>query len=146
LIKGSLMIYGYWAIPGLFLAHLVTSFYNDTFVTFNIGLILIAIKSIFCVPLSAIILKRLFINLRIFFIPSYLISLTLLSAFINASLANLIQLNTRADYNLERFFPEFFGYLIGDTFGVLLVLIGYIGIRRLFYLSIEEKKYGTRFK
>ena len=98
----SFLIYGYWAIPGLFVAHFVTGYYNDGF------------------------------------IPSYIIRSTILSAFINASLANLIRLNTRVDYNLDRFFPEFFGYFVGDTLGVLLVLITYIGIRRLFYLSIQK--------
>ena len=132
----SFLIYGYWAIPGLFIAHFVTGYYIDGFIAFD--LIFSIMIAVFCVPLAGIILKKFFVDLKNFFIPSYIICLTILSAFINASLVNLIRLNTRVDYNLDRFFPEFFGYFVGDTLGVLLVVIAYIGIRRLFYLSIKK--------
>jgi len=134
----SFLIYGCWAIPGLFLAHFVTAYYDGLFALDFIFSIIVLI-AVFCVPLAGIILKKFFVDLKNFFIPSYIICLTVLSAFINASLANLIRLNTREDYNLDRFFSEFFGYFVGDTLGVLLVVITYIGIRRLFYLSVQKK-------
>ena len=135
----SFLIYGYWAIPGLFLAHFVTGYYyDDGFIAFDLIFGIMVLIAVFCVPLAGIILKKFFVDLKNFFIPSYIICLTILSAFINASLVNLIRLNTRVDYNLDRFFPEFFGYFVGDTLGVLLVVIAYIGIRRLFYLSVQK--------
>jgi len=134
----SFLIYGYWAIPGLLAAQFVTAYYNDGFIAFDLIFSIIILIAVFCVPLAGIILKKFFVDLKNFFIPSYIICLTILSAFINASLANLIRLNTRVDFNLDRFFLEFFGYFVGDTLGVLLVVIAYIGIRRLFYLSVQK--------
>ena len=104
----SFLIYGYWAIPGLFVAHFVTGYYNDGFIAFDLIFSIMVLISVFCVTLAGIILKKFFVDLKNFFIPSYIICLTILSAFINASLANLIRLNTRVDYNLDRFLSRIF--------------------------------------
>jgi len=132
------LIYGYWAIPGLFFAHLYTGnidndYFNYDFIYFTTLLI-----STLCVPLGALILKNIFKNLDDFFKPTYLISLTLVSAFINSSLTNILRLLTRPDYGIERFLPEFFGFITGDTLGVVLIVLGYIGIKRLFFLSVSK--------
>jgi hypothetical protein len=131
------LIYGYWAVPGLFLAHVYTGFNNDGFVTFDIIFFVTILISTLCVPLGALTIKNIFKNLDNLFQPTYIISLTLVSAFINASLTNILRLLTRSGYE-ERFLPEFLGYMTGDTLGVVLIVFGYIGIKRLFFLSVSK--------
>ena len=132
----AFLIYSYWSIPGLFLALLYTGYINDAFVNYDFVFIATTFISTMCVPLGALILKNFFKNLVNFFNPSYIISLTLVSAFINASATNILRLLTRLDYEVERFLPEFLGYMIGDTLGVVLIVFSYIGIKRLFLLSV----------
>ena len=134
----AFLIYGYWAVPGLFFAHLYTGYINDAFLSFDLTFISTTLISTLCVPLGGLIIKNIFKNLDNFFKPIYIISLTLISAFINASLANILRLLTRSDYVIERFLPEFFGYITGDTLGVVLIVLGYIGIKRLFFLSVSK--------
>jgi len=132
------LIYGYWAVPGLFFAHLYTGYINDAFVSFDLTFVSATLISTLCVPLGALILKNIFKNLDNWFQPTYIISLTLVSAFINASLTNVLRLLTRSDYGIERFLPEFLGYITGDSLGVVLIVLGYIGIKRLFFLSVSK--------
>ncbi|WP_428080105.1 hypothetical protein [Candidatus Pelagibacter sp.] len=134
----AFLIYGYWAVPGLFFAHLYTGFISEGFVSFDLTFISITLISTLCVPLGALIIKNIFKNLDNSFKPTYIISLTLISAFINASLANILRLLTRPNYEIERFLPEFLGYVTGDTLGVVLIVFGYIGIKRLFFLSVSK--------
>ena len=134
----AFLIYGYWSVPGLFFAHLYTGYINDAFVSFDLTYISATLISTLCVPLGAVTIKNIFKNLDNSFQPTYIISLTLISAFINASLTNILRLLTRSDYVIERFLPEFFGYITGDTLGVVLIVLGYIGIRRLFFLSVSK--------
>jgi len=132
------LIYGYWAVPGLFFAHIYTGYINDGYVIFDIIFFVTILISTLCVPLGALIIKNIFKNLDNFFKPNYIILITLVSAFINASLTNILRLLTRSDYEIERFLPEFLGYLTGDTLGVVLIVLGYIGIKRLFFLSVSK--------
>ena len=134
----AFLIYSYWAIPGLFLALLYTGYINDAFVNYDFVFIATTFISAMCVPLGALILKNFYKNLDNFFKLSYIISLTLVSAFINASATNILRLLTRLNYEVERFLPEFLGYMIGDTLGVVLIVFSYIGIKRLFLLSVTK--------
>ena len=91
-----------------------------------------------CVSLGALILKDLFKDLENLFKPTYNISITLISAFINASSVNILRLVTRSGFEVDSFLPKFFDYMTGDTLGVFLIVFSYIGIRRLFYLSVTK--------
>jgi len=135
------LIYGFWSIPGMFLAHTIAAFDNNEFIAFDFILIIAIIISVFCTPVAGLFLRNFFKDIYItqsFFTPSYLISLTLVSSFINASLTNLLRLFTIFNYDTERFLTEFFGYFIGDTLGVLLIVLLFIILKRIFLLSIEK--------
>jgi len=135
------LIYGFWSIPGMFLAHTIAAFNNNEFIAFDFILIIAIIISVFCTPVAGQFLRNFFKDIYItqsFFTPSYLISLTLVSSFINASLTNLLRLFTIFNYDTERFLTEFFGYFIGDTLGVLLIVLLFIILKRIFLLSIEK--------
>ena len=135
------LIYGFWSIPGLFLAHIFTAFNNDGFISFDYILIIAIIIAVFCVPLASLFLRNFFQDIyknQNFFTSSYIISLTLLSAFINASLTNLLRLVTRFDFNLDRFLSEFFGYFFGDILGVIVIVFMFLILKRIFLISIEK--------
>ena len=135
------LIYGFWSIPGIFLAHIITAFNNNEFIAFDFILIIAIIISVFCAPVASLFLRNFFKDIYItqnFFTPSYLISLTLVSSFINASLTNLLRLFTIFNYDKDRFLQEFFGYFIGDTLGVIVIVLLFIILKRIFLLSIEK--------
>ena len=135
------LIYGFWSIPGMFLAHIFTAFNNDGFISFDFILIIAIIISLFCVPVASLFLRNFFKNIQKtenLFFPSYIISLTLLSAFINASLTNLLRLVTRFNFDLNRFLSEFFGYLFGDILGVIVIVFMFLILKRIFILSVEK--------
>jgi hypothetical protein len=135
------LIYGFWSIPGMFLAHIITAFNNNGFIGFDYILIIAIIISAFCVPVAGIFLRNFFEDInktQNFFTPSYIILLTLLSAFINASLTNLLRLVTRFDFNLNRFLSEFFGYFFGDTLGVIVIVFMFLILKRIFLISVEK--------
>ena len=135
------LIYGFWSIPGMFLAHIITAFNNDGFIAFDFIMIIAIIISVFCVPVASLFLRNFFKNIQKtenLFFPSYIISLTLLSAFINASLTNLLRLVARFDFNLDRFLSEFFGYFFGDTLGVIVIVFMFLILKRIFLISVEK--------
>ena len=135
------LIYGFWSIPGMFLAHIITAFNNDGFIAFDFIMIIAIIISVFCVPVASLFLRNFFQDIyknQNFFTPSYIISLTLLSAFINASLTNLLRLIARLDFNLDRFLSEFFGYFFGDTLGVIVIVFMFLILKRIFLISVEK--------
>jgi len=135
------LIYGFWSIPGMFLAHIITAFNNDGFIAFDFIMIIAIIISVFCVPVAGIFIRNFFENIyknHNFFTPSYITSLTLLSAFINASLTNLLRLVARFDFNLDRFLSEFFGYFFGDTLGVIVIVFMFLILKRIFLISVEK--------
>ena len=136
------LIYGFWSIPGMLLAHIITGYNNDGFIGFDFIMIVAILISVFSVPLACLILRNFFKDIQStlnLFTPSYLISLTLLSSFINASLANLLRLTTMFNNDLDRFLSEFFGYFFGDILGVIVIVMLFLIIKRIFLLSIEKK-------
>ena len=135
------LIYGFWSIPGMFLAHIITGFHNDGFIALDLIMIEAILISVFCVPVASLILRNFFKGIKTaknLFIPSYIISLTLLSSLINASLTNLLRLVTRFNYDLDRFLSEFFGYFFGDILGVVVIVFMFLILKRIFLTSIEK--------
>ena len=135
------LIYGFWSIPGMFLAHIIAGFHNDGFIALDLIMIVAILASVFCVPVASLILRNFFKGIKTaknLFIPSYIISLTLLSSLINASLTNLLRLVTRFNYDLDRFLSEFFGYFFGDTLGVIVIVFMFLILKRIFIISVEK--------
>jgi hypothetical protein len=135
------LIYGFWSIPGMFLGHMITAFNNDGFIAFDFIMIIAIIISVFCVPVAGIFIRNFFEDInktQNFFTPSYIISLTLLSAFINASLTNILRLFTIFNYDKDRFLTEFFGYLFGDILGVIVIVFMFLILKRIFLISVEK--------
>ena len=135
------LIYGFWSIPGMFLAHIITAFNNDGFIAFDFIMIIAIIISVFCVPVASLFLRNFFKDIQKtenLFIPSYIISLTLLSSFINASLTNLLRLVTRFNFDSDRFLSEFFGYFFGDILGVIVIVFMFLILKRIFFISVEK--------
>ena len=135
------LIYGFWSIPGMFLAHIINGFHNDGFIALDLIMIKAIFISVFCVPLASLILRNFFKGIKTaknLFIPSYMISLTLLSSFINASFTNLLRLVTKFNYDLDRFLSEFFGYFFGDILGVIVIVFMFLILKRIFLTSIEK--------
>ena len=135
------LIYGFWSIPGMFLAHIINGFNNDEFIALDLIMIEAIFISVFCVPVASLFFRNFFQDIyknQNFFTPSYIISLTLLSAFINASLTNLLRLVTRFDFNLDRLLSEFFGYLFGDILGVVVIVFMFLILKRIFIISVEK--------
>jgi len=125
----------------MFLAHIITGFHNDGFIALDLIMIKAIFISVFCVPLASLILRNFFKGIKTaknLFIPSYMISLTLLSSFINASFTNLLRLVTRFNYDLDRFLSEFFGYFFGDILGVIVIVFMFLILKRIFLTSIEK--------
>ena len=129
------LIYGFWSIPGLFIAHFATSLGTDFLTTFN-GLFSLIIST-FCVPLSALFLTRFFKEIKNKFNLMYLLSLTLISTFINGFFTNFYRFLTVFEKDLSKFLDEFLGYFVGDISGVILIVFGYLIIKRIFLLSIK---------
>src|SRR6056300_1135448 len=48
------LIYGFWSIPGMFLAHTITAFNNNEFIAFDFILIIAIIISVFCAPVASL--------------------------------------------------------------------------------------------
>lgn len=135
------LIYGFWSIPGMFLAHIITGFNNNGFIAFDFIMFVTILIAIFCVPVASLFLRNFFQDIyknQNFFNTSYIISLTLLSAFINASLTNLLRLFTIFNYDKDRFLQEFFGYLFGDILGVILIVFMFLILKRIFLISVEK--------
>jgi len=135
------LIYGFWSIPGMFLAHIINGFHSDGFIALDLIMIKAIFISVFCVPLASLILRNFFKDIKTaknLFIPSYIISLTLLSSFINASFTNLLRLVTRFNYDLDRFLSEFFGYFFGDILGVIVIVFMFLILKRIFLISVEK--------
>ena len=135
------LIYGFWSIPGMFLAHIINGIHNDGFIVLDLIMIEAIFISVFCVPVASLILRNFFKGIKTaknLFIPSYIISLTLLSSFINASFTNLLRLVTRFNYDLDRFLSEFFGYFFGDILAVIVIVFMFLILKRIFLTSIEK--------
>ena len=135
------LIYGFWSIPGMFLAQIIIGFNNDGFIAFDFIMFVTILIATFCVPVASLILRYYFQDIyknQNFFTLSYIISLTLLSAFINASLTNLLRFNTIFNYDKDRFISEFFGYLFGDILGVIVIVLMFLILKRIFLITVEK--------
>ena len=54
------LIYGFWSIPGMFLAHIITGFHNDGFIALDLIMIEAIFIAVFCVPACKSNFKKLF--------------------------------------------------------------------------------------
>ena len=125
----------------MFLAHIIAGFHNNEFIALDLIMIEAILISVFCVPVASLILRNFFKDIKTakdLFIPPYIISLTLLSSLINASVTNLLRLVTRFNYDLDRFLSEFFGYFFGDILGVIVIVFMFLILKRIFLTSIEK--------
>jgi len=129
------LIYSFWTIPGLLIAHVITSLGTDFMSSYNI--IFSLIISTFCVPLSALFLIGFFKEIKNKFNLKYLFFLTLISTFINGFFTNLIRYFVIFEKNSSIFFSELIGYLVGDFFGVILIVLSYLIIKKIFIASIK---------
>lgn len=129
------LIYGFWSIPGLLMAHFAASLGTDFLTTFN-GLFSLIIAT-FCVPLSAVILEKILKETKNKFNLKFLFFLTLISTFINGFFTNSYRFFAIFEKDFSIFLDEFVGYFVGDILGVILIIIGYLIIKRIFLLSIK---------
>ena len=129
------LIYGFWSIPGLLLAHTITSLGIDFVTSFN-GFFSLIIST-FCVPFSALFLTRFFKEIKNKFNLKYLFFLTLISTFINGFFTNLARYILVFERDLSIFFEEMIGYFVGDFLGVILIILSYLIIKRIFLISIN---------
>jgi hypothetical protein len=135
------LIYGYKSIPGLLIGHLYAGYYvDDNFENLSLTFFIAIIIAAFCVPAASYILKEKFKDLLNNFNTKYIVLLTIISALFNSISVNFLRFFADYDFTVERFTAELFGYLLGDILGVVLIICIYLIIKRLFYLSIEEKK------
>ena len=135
------LIYGYRCLPGLLIAHFFGSLDNDmigsTLVS-NFDLIYSILIPTLCVPLSALIIERFCNAHQNKFTISYLISITILSTFINGFTTNVLRYYLVYNENVDRFIDELLGYFIGDISGVVIIVIGYLILKRIFIISVDK--------
>ena len=130
------LIYGYWCLPGLLLAHVLASYSIEWSSFFN--LIYSVLIPTLCVPLSALIIEKFGKDHLNKFTISYLISITILSTFINGFTTNILRYYLVYDENIGRFIDELLGYFIGDTLGVAIIILGYLILKRIFIISVDK--------
>ena len=135
------LIYGYWCLPGLLVAHLFGNLSNDmisnTLIS-NFDLIYSILIPTICVPLSALIIEKFGKNHLNKFTMSYLTTLTILSSFINGFTTNVLRYYLVYDENIDRFIDELLGYFIGDISGVVIIVLGYLILKRIFIISVDK--------
>ena len=54
------LIYGFWSIPGMFLAHIINGFNNDEFIALDLIMIEAIFISVFCVPVASLFFRNFF--------------------------------------------------------------------------------------
>lgn len=136
----TFLIYGNKCILGMLIGQFFTGFYLDNNLeTINYELLLAIIIAALCVPTAGFILKKRYKVSINNFNTKYIFILTFVSASINSVLVNFIRFFSNTDFNEEVLISELFGYFVGDVLGVILIVCLFLIIRRLFYLSIEEK-------
>ena len=135
------LIYGYWCLPGLLIAHFFGSLSNDmigsTLIS-NFDLIYSILIPTLCVPLSALIIEKFGKDYSNKFTVSYLILITILSTFINGFTTNVLRYYLVYEKNIDRFIDEVFGYFIGDFSGVIIIVLGYLILKRIFMISVDQ--------
>jgi integral membrane sensor domain MASE1 len=130
------LIYGYWCLPGLLIAHLLASFNIEWSSFFDLSYSVL-IPTI-CVPMSALIVEKFIKNIQNKFTMSYLFLITILSTFINGFLTNVLRYYLVYDENIGRFINELSGYFIGDILGVIIIVLGYLILKRIFIISVDK--------
>ena len=134
------LIYGYRCLPGLLIAHFFGSLSNDmigTTLISNFDLIYSILIPTICVPLSALIIQKFTNDQNKFTIP-YLVLITILSTFINGFTTNVLRYYLVYEENIERFINELLGYFIGDISGVVIIVLGYLILKRIFIISVDK--------
>ena len=134
------LIYGYKSIPGLIIAHVFNGVNNDNFELFNLTFYMSSFVASLSVPAGGYLIRvynKDVINYSGFEIK-YLNLITIISSFINAALSNLIRYFTIFDKNFDRFYNELIGYIVGDCLGVIVIILSYLFLKRIFYLSIQK--------
>jgi len=128
-------------MPGLLIAHFFGSLSNDNISSTLISdfdLIYSIIIPTICVPLSALIIEQFYKAHQNKFTISYLISITILSSFINGFTTNVLRYYFVYEENIDRFIDELLGYFIGDISGVIIIVLGYLILKRMFIISVDK--------
>ena len=131
------LIYGNWCLPGLFIAHFLASFSIEWSSYFDLSYSVLI--PTFCVPLSALIIEQFYKTYQNKFTISYLISITILSTFINGFTTNVLRYYLVYEKNIGRLIDELFGYFIGDISGVIIIVLSYLFLKRIFIISVDKK-------
>ena len=135
------LIYGHRCIRGLLIAHFFGSLSNDNIgstLISNFDLIYSILIPTICVPLSALIIEQFCKAHQNKFTMSYLISITFFSTFINGFTTNILRFYLVYEKNIDRFIDELLGYFIGDISGVVIIILGYLILKRMFIISVDK--------
>ena len=130
------LIYGYWCIPGLLIAHILASL-NIEWASY-LDLSYSVLIPTFCVPVAALIIEKFKNEIENKFTITYLVLITVLSTFINGLVTNILRYCFVNVHDRERFFDELMGYFIGDISGVVITILSFLILKRIFILSIEK--------
>ena len=130
------LIYGYWCLPGLLLAHILASYSIEWSSFFDLSYSVLI--PTFCVPVAALIIEKFKKEIENKFTITYLVLITVLSTFINGLITNILRYCFVNVHDRERFFDELMGYFIGDISGVVITILSFLILKRIFILSIEK--------
>ena len=130
------LIYGYWCLPGLLLAHVLASYSIEWSSFFDLSYSVLI--PTFCVPVAALIIEKFKNEIENKFTITYLVLITVLSTFINGLITNILRYCFVNVHDRERFFDELMGYFIGDISGVVITILSFLILKRIFILSIEK--------
>ena len=92
----------------------------------------------FCVPVATLIIEKFKKETENKFTITYLVLITVLSTFINGLVTNIFRYCFVNVHDRERFFDELMGYFIGDISGVVITILSFLILKRIFILSIEK--------
>ena len=67
-----------------------------------------------------------------------MVLITILSTFINGFTTNVLRYYLVYEENIERFINELLGYFIGDISGVVIIVLGYLILKRIFIISVDK--------
>ena len=88
--------------------------------------------------MSALIIEKFVKDHLNKFTITYLILITILSTFINGFTTNVLRYYLVYDENIGRFIEELLGYFIGDISGVVIIVLGYLILKRIFIISVDK--------
>ena len=130
------LIYGYWCIPGLLIAHILASLTNEWTSYFNFSYSVLI--PTFCVPIAALIIEKFKQEINNKYTVTYLVLMTVLSTFLNGLVTNILRYYFVNVHDREIFFDELMGYFIGDILGVAIIILGFLILKRIFILSVDK--------